>query len=216
MPTRPRGVALREAGALDQPRGAELGHAVGGGELGGTTSPGSRAASAASVAASTIGFVKNEPALRDSGSSGSTTMPLPRRSSITVSRTSAERRALALRDAERARELGVAERRADSSPRASSNCDLEMIQRALALEHARAIREPALRAARTSTSSPVVAIVRAHARDRVGDLLAVRADVLHRRRADEARDARQALDAREPGVDHLRDEVVPHDAGGQR
>jgi hypothetical protein len=38
--------------------------------------PGRRASSWATVAASTIGFVKNEPADLESGSSGSTTLPV--------------------------------------------------------------------------------------------------------------------------------------------
>ena len=48
-----------------------------------------RRSSAANSAASRTGFVKNEPALTESGSSGSMTMPLPRRSASTASRTSA-------------------------------------------------------------------------------------------------------------------------------
>jgi hypothetical protein len=45
-------------------------------------------ASGANSPGSRIGLVKNEPALTESGSSGSITIPLPRRSSSTASRTS--------------------------------------------------------------------------------------------------------------------------------
>ena len=53
------------------------------------------APSAANASGSRIGLVKKEPALTESGSSGATTMPLPRRSSSTAARTSAQRGALA-------------------------------------------------------------------------------------------------------------------------
>jgi len=43
---------------------------------------------AANCPASRIGLVKNEPALRVSGSAGSSTMPLPHRSASTAARTS--------------------------------------------------------------------------------------------------------------------------------
>ena len=44
---------------------------------------------AANASSGRIGFVKNEPALTESGSPGSTTMPLPRRRESTAARTSA-------------------------------------------------------------------------------------------------------------------------------
>ena len=47
-----------------------------------------RAASASNSVTPRIGFVKNEPALTESGSSGSTTMPLARRRPSTASRCS--------------------------------------------------------------------------------------------------------------------------------
>ena len=53
------------------------------------------------------------------------------------------------------------------------------------------------------------AVQRAHADDDVGDLLAVGADVLDRRRADAARDARQRLDAGQPVARRRRPRARP-------
>ena len=79
-----RARAAREAGALDEPGGGGLHAAVGLGEGGrrASASPalGARRSSAANASASRMGLVKKEPALTVSGSAGSSTMPLPRRS----------------------------------------------------------------------------------------------------------------------------------------
>ena len=79
-------VAAREPGALDQPRGRGLDRARRARE----PRRARRAARAPRTpSGSRIGLVKNEPALTESGSAGSITMPLPRRSASTASRTSA-------------------------------------------------------------------------------------------------------------------------------
>ena len=150
--------------------------------------------------------MKNEPALTESGSAGSTTMPLPRRSPSTASRTAAAG-ALAPRSTpERARQLAVAHRRGLVA-RASTNVHGEHDALAgRALERARAVAEPALRG-RQLRHLAGAAVEHAHRGDRLGDLLAVGADVLDRRGADRARDAGQALDA---------DQAVGDGAGHER
>ena len=75
-------------------------------------------------------------------------------------------------------------------------------------EPARAIGKGALRAGQLNHSTGL-AIVGPHRDDRVGDLLPVGADVLDRRGAYEARDARQALDSRQPIGHASRKQVVP-------
>jgi hypothetical protein len=82
-------VAAREARALDEPRGRGLHAAVASGHAGGALAGAAPRRSAAKRAASRTGLVKNEPALTESGSAGSSTMPLPRRSARTASRTAA-------------------------------------------------------------------------------------------------------------------------------
>ena len=72
-------VALVEPGLLDEPGRGGLDAPVG-------LRPRGRARP--SGADSRIGFVKNEPALTESGSAGSITMPLRRRRASTASRTS--------------------------------------------------------------------------------------------------------------------------------
>ena len=95
-------------------------------------------------AAGTIGLVKKEPALRLSGSAGSRTMPLPRRSSMTASRTSASGALLAELDAEPPRELGVTDR-AGELPRVQRERDVEDDEAGgVALEPAVAVGEAAL------------------------------------------------------------------------
>ena len=69
-----------------------------------------RASSAANACASSTGFVKNEPAETESGSAGSMTMPLPRRSAEHGVAHVGERRASPPRRRRGARQLGVADR----------------------------------------------------------------------------------------------------------
>ena len=97
-------VPALEAGVLDQPGRGGLDPAVRLGQAG--RAPGSVAHSSCVR----IGLVKNEPALTESGSAGSITMPLPRRSPSTAAAHLGQRRAAADRHVERAGELGVAQR----------------------------------------------------------------------------------------------------------
>ena len=60
----------------------------------------------------------------------------------------------------------------------------------------------------------VFAVESAHLRDGLGDLLPVGANVLDRSRADEARDAAQALDASKPALHRLLHPAVPGLARG--
>ena len=137
--------------------------------------------------------MKNEPADDVSGSSGSSTMPLPRRSSRTASRTVGQRRAGAHLDAERARELGVADRRDRVARARSAKVTREDEPAArVALERARAVAERRSPRARASQTSPVAAIEHADGDDRLGDLLPVGADVLDRRGAHRPGDAGQS------------------------
>ena len=81
-----------------------------------------------------------------------------------------------------------------------------------ALEDARAVGEAA-RVRLELGDLAARAVEDAHGGDRVADLLAVRADVLDRRRPDGARDAREALHAGQALGDARRDEGVPRLAG---
>ena len=155
-----------------------------------------RSSSSANASASSTGLVKNEPAETESGSPGSITMPLRAAQREHRPAHVGQRRALPLGDAERARQLGVADRLGVRSPARSRKRHGEHDPAAgRALERARAVGEAAL-GGRGSRAPRRRAVVRAHGDDRLGDLLPVGADVLDRRRADRARDARQALDAR--------------------
>ena len=113
----PSGFALAavKARALDEPGGRRLDLAVGVAEAGRrrvvAEALGGPGSSAAKASPSRTGFVKNEPAETVSGSSGSRTMPLPRRSASTASRTAASGARSPRLDAQRAGELGVADRR---------------------------------------------------------------------------------------------------------
>ena len=117
VPTLPSRVPLAEAGVLDQPGGAEL-------DLR-RRRPASSGSPRPPRSAGTIGLVKKLPALRLSGSAGSSTMPLPRRSAITASRTSRQRSAVADLDAQPAGQLGVAHRPATARPRRSAKRHVE-------------------------------------------------------------------------------------------
>ena len=187
-------VALREPGALDQPARRRASSVPSGcGQRGGCAP--ARASSAASVAASTIGFVKNEPALRDSGSPDRRPCPCRgaarSRCRARAASGAVPPSAMPSAFASSAYLIGIDSRAArqlepDLEDRPSASLPLNTLVR-YAKPHS---------AGSNSTISPRLAIARADEHDRVGDLLAVRADVLHRRRADEPGDARQALDAR--------------------
>ena len=100
-------VPALEAGVLDQPRRGRLDPPV-------RLRPARRVAGErrARLGGSRIGLVKNEPALTESGSPGSITMPLPRRRPSTASRTSASGGAVA----DRARPACAPARRSVSGP----------------------------------------------------------------------------------------------------
>ena len=125
-------------------------------------------------------------------------MPLPRRSSITASRTSCQRGAVADLDPQPPGQLGVADR-----PR-----QLALVEReghleddeppGLPLEPAVAVGEAALGRGQRALVL-LGAVVHADGGDRLGDLLAVGADVLHRRRARRAGDAATAPPCRPAG-----------------
>ncbi len=112
---------------LDQPRGAELDlvlarrRAVAGGDLGAEGQDAGRllrlgrvprcvGRQGAAKVSLTIGLVKKDPALIESGSAGFQTIPLLARSASTASRTSASGTRVAELDAERRRELRVGDR----------------------------------------------------------------------------------------------------------
>ena len=180
----------------------------GSGKRGGRPCSAARSSSAANASSSRIGFVKNEPADTVSGSAGSSTMPLPRRSPSTASRTVGERRSLPRRDRERARELGIGQRRRQLAPLEREGDREHDPAAGGALERARAIGEAAGVGGQL-LDHVALAVEHAHRHDRLGHLLPVGADVLDRRRADRAGDARQALHAREPLGHAARHEPLP-------
>src|ERR1019366_7627276 len=114
--------------------------------------------------------------------------------------------------AERAHELGVAQRR-----RQRRDLELEANARhdppVAALEEAGPVPEPAI-AAGPGGGGARDAVVDANARDRLGDLLAVGAHVLNGRPPDEAGDPAQALEAAPAFVDRARDDRAPGPARG--
>ena len=137
------------------------------------------------------------PALRLSGSAGSSTMPLPRRSSM--HRRRGRRPAVRVLTDLDAQLSGPARRsRPAGTARSRRSCerDVEDDEPAgLPLEPAVAVGEPAL-GRRQRALVLLGSVVDPDGGDRLRDLLAVGADVLHRRRAGRARDARQRLDRR--------------------
>ncbi len=137
------------------------GHAGGGAS--GPRRSAARALRAANASASSTGLVKNEPAETVSASSGSRTMPLPRRSASTASRTSASGPRADL-DAQGAGELGIADRRrALRGLQGEAHREDHPAPR-LALERARAVGEAAVGrgeratapSARSSTRTAVI------------------------------------------------------------
>ena len=125
----------------------------------------------------------------------------------------AQRRALAFADAELARELGVADRLGLlAGLEREAHAQDEPAAR-VALEDARAVVKQA-RLDVERVDLPGRAVERSDAHEDVGDLLAVRADVLDRRRADGSGDARQRLDPGDAVRDAELHERVPVLAGG--
>ena len=98
--------------------------------------------------------------------------------------------------------------RSPNDTRRTTNAPGDRLNMRVAVAEARTPRAPGRRPRRARGRS-----ARTDA-DGVADLLPVGADVLDRRRAHAARDARQALDAAQPLADRVRDEVVPRLAGG--
>ncbi len=134
-----------------------------------------------------------------------------------------QRRAVAELDPEAARELGVADRgRAVRALELERHGEDDPAARG-ALERARAVGEAA-RLGPEVGDGVALAVEHADRADRLGHLLAVGADVLDGRRPDRARDAGEALDARQAVRDGARDEGVPRlarldleaDAAGRR
>ncbi len=124
-----------------------------------------------------------------------------------------ERCAAADRDVQRAGQLGVAHRpRPVRGGQAVGDAQHD-VPGGVALEGARAVGERA-RLGRQVPELAVRAVPHPDARDRLGDVLAVGADVLDRRRADRAGDAREALDAGATAGDAALHERVPRLAGG--
>ena len=118
-PTLPSPHPFAEPRALDEPRGGELDATVPRVEARRTLAALAPRPPRA-VAASTTGLTKNEPALTESGSSGSRTIPLraAQRDNRLAHGAAAEPRALRV-DPERARQLGVAQR-PQSLPRSNA------------------------------------------------------------------------------------------------
>ena len=194
--------ALGEAGLLDQPRGAGLDVAVG---VRRTAAAPARPTPAArrpappaprSRDADRIGLVKNDPQLHVSWSAASSTIPRRRRWASTASRASAERHPRPHRHPELRGEVGVAHRlRHGARDQLEHHVDDDVPVGGL--EHRVPVGEPAVE--RGHRAHPLLAPVpHAHPRDGLRDLLAVGADVLHRRRPGRPRDAGQRLDARPP------------------
>ena len=119
-----------------------------------------------------------------------------------------ERRGIACLYAERTRERRITIRRAvGARAKLERNAQDDPAARAL-FEHAVSIRETAC-VARQRDHVRALSIPHAHVKERLFHFLSVRADVLHRRRADQTGNARHALGSRKSATDHPRDEVVP-------
>ena len=130
--------------------------------------------------------MKNEPTLQVSWSSGSSSMPLLRRRSSTTSRTSRDGAHGAGLDPEPARQLQVPHRRRVGRRRQGErhvqhDVAVGVLERARPEPETAPLRRPVLHRA----GDPVV---HGQPADRVGDLAAVGADVLHGRRAGASRD----------------------------
>ena len=139
------------------------------------------------------GLVKNDPALQVSWSAGSRTMPRARRWASTASRASAKRHPVAERNPKCRSDIRVADRRRPV-PERQLEGHVEHDVPVVGLEQRAAVGEAAL--PHREGADPLLAPVPgAHRADRLGHLLAVGTDVLHRRGPGRAGDAGQRLDA---------------------
>ena len=123
----------RHLGARRRPRGRA--------SAASTSQRGASAGRARANDSVTIGLVKNEPALTESGSAASSTMPLEARSASTARRASSHGHPLPELDGERGGELRVARSASDHPPRIQVEFDREHDPGATALERARAVAE---------------------------------------------------------------------------
>src|SRR4051794_16181915 len=123
-----------------------------------------------------------------------------------------QRRRRAELDVERPGELGVADRGRAVRAREDEGDREDDPAAGRALEDAGAVGEAAGGGVER-LDRVALTVEHADGPDRLGDVLAVGADVLDRGRADRARDARQALDPGEAAGDTPRDQRVPGPAG---
>ena len=105
-------------------------------------------------------------------------------------------------------QVRVPDRRRLSRAQAIRHAEDDVAAAVLALEAAIAVAEPAFLAVELVRLA-AAEIEDAHARDRLGDVLAVGAHVLHGGRTDEAGDAGEALDTRPAFRDRPLDQRVP-------
>ena len=158
--------------------------------------------------------MKNDPTLRRLGSPATITIDFRRRSASTASRVVGQRRRRRRVTGQRLGELPVAERR--RAARRSAKRDGQHDEAVgIVFERAVAVGETRTSAGASSRTSPLRRSSTVHAADRLGHLLPVGADVLDRRGADQARDARQALEPGEIARHRLGDQGVPGLAGGR-
>src|SRR5207245_8682331 len=104
--------------------------------------------------------------------------------------------------------------RRTARPEPVADRENDIASRLLAPEQAVAIAEAAL-AVREGHDAPGGGVQGAHEDHGLADLLTIGPDVLHRRRADQARDAAQALEAGPAALDAQSHQIVPGLAGGR-
>ena len=159
----------------------------------------------------TMGFLKKEPALRQSGSSSTRSIPFSRRMARTVAATSA--RVGVGFGGEAALEVGVAEVGCAAGVQSEADAGDDVAVWSVGVKEAGAVAEVAVGGGEGEEGA-AGAIEAADGFDGLGDLLSVGADVLDGGSADEAGDAGEALDAGEVAGDGEVDEGVPGLAGG--
>ena len=143
-------------------------------------------------------------------------MPLPARRPSTASRTSASGARCPGLDAEGARQLGVRRPGRRGRPGGTGRSRRRTTCRpGSALKRECAVAEAAVGVGEGAHARER-AVPDPHRGDRLGDLLAVGADVLDRGRADRAGDAGQRLDADPAALDGAGDQVVPGLPRGDR
>jgi hypothetical protein len=171
----------------------------------GCSKRGAPAGSAEACCGERIGLVKNEPALQVVGVEHHA---LAAAQGEHGPADVGGRRPLAHLDAEGAGQLGVRDGGAEVAEGELEGHRQHDVAHRLGLEPAVAVREAAV-GGRERADAAVVAVVRAHRGDRLGDLLAVGADVLDGGRAGRAGDAREGLDTDPALVDGASHDVVP-------